>query len=253
VFTSTVNVVFQGREIIDGNEKSHLWVEDGQYLDYYSKTKEQAEKMVIESNCKKTKNGKNDLRTCVLRMGGIYGPDEKTILGRAFYFMSQSVGYFAFCQKKDLKIDWLHIDNAVQGHVKALTKLLDESSNNVSGQIFYLTDDNPVNCYYVLAPLYRILKHREIPNPIPVPIIVQLVFAFFFHVLSLLLGPKFKLPYWGFTFMECYKINVNHYFSVEKAKRYLNYEPKKINQAEWKIIVDSFQKYIAPSGIVNLF
>ena len=52
------------------------------------------------------------------RMGGIYGPDEKTILGRAFYFMSQSVGYFAFCQKKDLKIDWLHIDNAVQGHVK---------------------------------------------------------------------------------------------------------------------------------------
>ena len=67
VFTSTVNVVFQGREIIDGNEKSHLWVEDGQYLDYYSKTKEQAEKMVIESNCKKTKNGKNDLRTCVLR------------------------------------------------------------------------------------------------------------------------------------------------------------------------------------------
>ena len=54
----------------------------------------------------------------ISRMGGIYGPDEKTILGRAFYFMSQSVGYFAFCQKKDLKIDWLHIDNAVQGHVK---------------------------------------------------------------------------------------------------------------------------------------
>ena len=87
--------------------------------------------------------------------------------------------------------------------------MLDESSNNVSGQIFYLTDDNPVNCYYVLAPLYRILKHREIPNPIPVPIIVQLVFAFFFHVLSLLLGPKFKLPYWGFTFMECYKVSQN--------------------------------------------
>ena len=57
------------------------------------------------------------------RMGGIYGPDEKTILGRAFYFMSQSVGYFAFCQKKDLKIDWLHIDNAVQGHVKVKFKV----------------------------------------------------------------------------------------------------------------------------------
>ena len=58
----------------------------------------------------------------IFRMGGIYGPDEKTILGRAIYFMSRNVGYFAFCQKKDLKIDWLHIDNAVQGHVKVKFK-----------------------------------------------------------------------------------------------------------------------------------
>ena len=90
--------------------------------------------------------------------------------------------------------------------LQALTKLLDESSQNVSGQIFYLTDDNPVNCYYVLEPLYKKLHHRDAPNPIPVPIIVQLIFAFVFHALSLLLGPKFKLPYWGFTFMECYKV-----------------------------------------------
>ena len=104
--------------------------------------------------------------------------------------------------------------------LQALTKLLDESSKNVSGQIFYLTDDNPVNCYYVLDPLYRKLHHRSAPNPIPVPIIIQLVFALVFHVLSLLLGPKFKLPYWGFTFMECYKV------SILKKKKIVNDEEK---------------------------
>ena len=74
------------------------------------------------------------------------------------------------------------------------------------------------------------------------------------------MGPKFKMPYWGFTIMEAYKveniaylkpfvnlfhkffffqINVNHYFSVEKAKRLLDYEPKRTNGEDWKVILDS--------------
>ena len=54
----------------------------------------------------------------IFRMGGVYGPNEKTILARSLYLMSTRLGYFSFCHKKDLKIDFLHIDNAVQGHVK---------------------------------------------------------------------------------------------------------------------------------------
>ena len=59
-------MVFQGREIINGNENSHSWLENG-HLDYYSETKHQAEKIIIQSSNKLTKNKTHVLRTCVLR------------------------------------------------------------------------------------------------------------------------------------------------------------------------------------------
>ena len=66
VFTSTVNVVFNGNEILNGDEDSHTWLEDG-HLDFYSRTKHQAEKLVLQSSHQKTKDQKTTLRTCVLR------------------------------------------------------------------------------------------------------------------------------------------------------------------------------------------
>ena len=62
VFSSTVNVVFRGQEIINGTEESHLWIDNGGHLDYYSHTKHLAEKLVIEAN-----GQNNKLKTCVLR------------------------------------------------------------------------------------------------------------------------------------------------------------------------------------------
>ena len=66
VFTSTVNVVFQGKEINNGNEESHKWIEKD-HLDCYSTTKHKAEKMVIQANGHLTKDSSTVLRTCVLR------------------------------------------------------------------------------------------------------------------------------------------------------------------------------------------
>ena len=66
MFTSTVNVVFQGKEIIQGNEKSHLWIEKG-HLDCYSKAKHTAEKMVIGADGKVASDGVTSFRTCILR------------------------------------------------------------------------------------------------------------------------------------------------------------------------------------------
>ena len=116
VFTSTVNVVFAGQEILNGTEESHFWLEKG-HLDFYSETKHQAEKLVIEAS------SSPKLKTCVLRLGGVYGPGEQTILGRSLKLMSTKLGFLSFCHRPDLKIDFLHIDNAVQGHFKVRNKI----------------------------------------------------------------------------------------------------------------------------------
>lgn len=119
MFTSTVNVVFQGKEIINGSEESHLWIDSG-HLDYYSKTKHKAEKLVIAANGQLAKDKATLLRTCVLRLGGVYGPAEKTILQRSLDLMASPIGYLSFCHRRDLKIDFLHIENAVQGHLSVI-------------------------------------------------------------------------------------------------------------------------------------
>ncbi len=141
VFTSTVNVAFDGKEVINGNEETHKWLpKNRKHIDFYSKTKQMAEQITIQANGSLGQDGTTVLRTCVLRlglkllfffllrpvpthylpfrMGGLIGPDEKTILERSLYLMTSKIGYLSLCHKRDLLIDFTHIDNAVQGHLK---------------------------------------------------------------------------------------------------------------------------------------
>ncbi|GLD66162.1 putative short-chain dehydrogenase/reductase family 42E member 2 [Lates japonicus] len=76
VYTSTINVVFAGKPIEDGDEASVLYVPPDVHIDHYSRTKAIAEQMVLSANGCSLKGGEL-LRTCVLRPCGIYGPEEE--------------------------------------------------------------------------------------------------------------------------------------------------------------------------------
>ncbi len=66
VYTSTVNVVYAGQEILDGCELSLPYLDLGQHTDHYSKTKQIAEEMVLTANAHKNENG-SLLHTAALR------------------------------------------------------------------------------------------------------------------------------------------------------------------------------------------
>jgi len=66
VYTSTVNVVYAGQEILDGRELSLPYLDLGQHTDHYSKTKQIAEEMVLTANAHINENG-NLLHTTALR------------------------------------------------------------------------------------------------------------------------------------------------------------------------------------------
>ena len=87
MFISSVNVCFNGKEIINGNEREYKWIECRRclsiqrqesrncqhqtHLDIYSKSKQEAEKIVI-ANSKQGSIGtnvgeNNKLKACVLR------------------------------------------------------------------------------------------------------------------------------------------------------------------------------------------
>ncbi|KAJ8318879.1 hypothetical protein KUTeg_003970 [Tegillarca granosa] len=80
VYTSTYNVVFGGQEICDGDE-SLPYLPLNQHPDHYSRTKSIAEQKVLKVNGSKTLNG-GTLYTCVLRLAGVYGPEEQRHIPR---------------------------------------------------------------------------------------------------------------------------------------------------------------------------
>ena len=87
MFISSVNVCFDGKEIINGDERDYKWIECRRclsiqrqesrncqhqtHLDTYSKSKQEAEKIVLADSTQEsdgTNVGENNkLSTCVLR------------------------------------------------------------------------------------------------------------------------------------------------------------------------------------------
>ena len=69
IFTSSYNVIFSKKELVNVTEEEPYPDDKDQY-DWYSKTKKEAEKMVLAAN-------NEDFRTCALRPNGIYGLGRK--------------------------------------------------------------------------------------------------------------------------------------------------------------------------------
>lgn len=74
IYTSTYNVVFGGREIINGDESMPYFSLHSQ-PDHYGPSKTIAEQLTLSANGTKTSNG-STLITCSLRPAAIYGPNE---------------------------------------------------------------------------------------------------------------------------------------------------------------------------------
>ena len=53
-----------------------------QHPDYYSRTKAIAEQKVLAANGAPFSSGAEELRTCALRLAGVYGPGEQRHLPR---------------------------------------------------------------------------------------------------------------------------------------------------------------------------
>ena len=94
-----------------------------------------------------------------------------------------------------------------------MAKLL-EDCELACGQVFYLNDGNPTNLFFFLDPLYSMLnpKARQCPSAAHIPPLLTTLTSNIFNVLSRVLGVNFYLPFWGFTYMESYKVSCGVFF-----------------------------------------
>ncbi|GAB5371477.1 hypothetical protein AAMO2058_001583100 [Amorphochlora amoebiformis] len=92
IYTSTYNVVFGGHpsnEIENGDE-SAPYLHPDMHCDYYSKTKAEAEKLILKANGVKTREG-HPLRTCSIRPAAIYGEGERRHFARIVKIIKQGL------------------------------------------------------------------------------------------------------------------------------------------------------------------
>jgi len=110
-----------------------------EHVDLYTETKEAAEALVLAADAGSIDDKVEQLRTCVLRPGGIFGLGDRQLVdgfvrGRDLFIIGAG----------DARIDMVDADSVAQGHVAALGHLGEGTDGAANGQIFNLSSGAPM-------------------------------------------------------------------------------------------------------------
>ncbi|XP_067396257.1 short-chain dehydrogenase/reductase family 42E member 1 [Emydura macquarii macquarii] len=227
VYTSTYNVVFGG-QVIENGDESLPYLPLHLHPDHYSRTKSLAEMKVLQANGTELVERKDVLRTCALRPAGIYGPGEQRHLPRIVSYIER--GWFKFVYGDPLSlVEFVNVDNLVQAHILASEALKATKQHIAAGQAYFISDGRPINNFEFFRPLVEGLGY-QFPT-VCLPLSLVYFSAFLTEMVHFLVGRLYNFQPL-LTRTEVYKTGVTHYFSIEKARKELGYEPKQFSLTE---------------------
>jgi 3beta-hydroxy-delta5-steroid dehydrogenase/steroid delta-isomerase len=207
VYTSSVNVVF-GPPVVGADESCPYAPRP---IDLYARTKIAAERLVLHA-------GRSGLATCALRPGGVWGPYagglmlEKLLdqVARGLPLLRIGNGSAA--------VDNTHVDNLVDAHLLA-ARALARRPASISGQAYFITDDEPMDALEWFEPLISALGYSISRARVPAGVMYGVAHAC--EWLERLAGVQPLL-----TRVEVLKVTRPHSFSIEKARVQLGYQPR---------------------------
>ncbi|CAL5384382.1 unnamed protein product [Camellia sinensis] len=247
VYVSTYNVVFGGKEIINGNETLPYFPLDD-YVDPYSRNKCIAKQLVLKSNGRPLNRKKNgNLYTCAIRPAAIYGPGEERHLPRIINLSKLGLLPFKIDEER-AKSDWVYINNLVLALILASMGLLDDIPQReghpiAAGQPYFISDGSPVNSFEFLRPLLQSLEYDlpkrslAVSHALVLGMIFQLVYTILYPWLN-----QWWLPQPLMLPTEVPRVGVTHYFSFLKAKEELGYVPMVSPQEGMAATISYFQE-----------
>lgn len=222
IYTSSIDVVYDGTPITDGDETLPY---PRKHLDYYGKTKMLAEQAVVRANSEA-------LTTAVIRAASIYGPHDK----HRFPAILRTIltdGQFTRIGNGESKISHVFVGNMAYAHVLLLGKLA--SDTPMAGNIYFITDHAAGNFFDFFIPFLEELglayEEQHIPQWVAATIATVLEWRY-----ALFPSEKHK------------RIQLSHYtvgavskdfsFSHAKATRDFGYEPIVSEEAAFKATLD---------------
>lgn len=212
VFTSSPSVTFDGKSQEGINESAAYPV---RWLCHYPHTKALAEQQVLAAaGC--------DLRTCSLRPHLIWGPRDQHLVPRLLDRARK--GQLRRIGNDTNRIDTIYVENAAEAQLLAADALAVKPE--VSGQAYFISQDEPVNCWkwidelLSLAGLPPVQKSLSLGAAWTIGAALETVYK----TLCIHREPRM-------TRFLAAQLGVSHYFDIARAKRDLGYSPR-VSMAE---------------------
>nr|TKV95635.1 hypothetical protein SEVIR_9G375900v2 [Setaria viridis] len=228
IHTSSSAVVFDGVHGLFNVDES-LPYPDKQFPDAYARTKAEAEKFVMKAN------GIDDLLTCCIRPGAIFGPGDMILptldqYGQTLFIIGDGKNYD----------DFVYVENVVHGHICADRTLSTmKGAQRSGGKAYFITNMEPMNMWDFLYMVQEELGYKRL---------------FKIRIPLLIIKPISYLVEWGYKVFYHYGMcqphiltparikytTLNRTFSCNKAIEELGYKPTVTIMDGLKATVESY-------------
>ncbi len=210
VYVSSASVVYQGKDIENGDE-SLPYAAESQAP--YADSKIAAEREVLAAH------DPSGLGTCAIRPHVIYGPGDGRFLP-AIMRRAQS-GALRFGVGRENKLsDFTYIDNLIDSLVLADRRLTEDPT--LGGRAWFVTNGEPMGFWDFVDRVLVAMNLPKIKGRIPYSLAYAL--AALAEQINSVLG-RDAGPENGFTRFAVRYMCTHHYFSIERARRDLGYQP----------------------------
>jgi nucleoside-diphosphate-sugar epimerase len=211
VYISSASAVYEGRDIENGDERlPYSRISQAPYAD----SKIRAEQLVLAAD------GQGGTRTCAIRPHVVFGAEDNrfipSIVGKAREGkLTRAIG------RRDKLSDFTYIDNLVDAVVAAEARL--EPGSRVCGEAYFVTNGEPMAFFDFIEKFVVAMGYPPIRGS--VPFWLAYAVAAVAEAIDTLKGGTLNAESGLSRFAVRYMVT-HHYFSIDKARRDLDWAPK---------------------------
>lgn len=209
IYISSAGVVFDGTHMRNIDESKPY---PSRYIDYYSQTKAEAERLVLAANT-------DTMLTCALRPSAIFGEGDSLYVPRLIDAGRQGKSRYIIGNGKT-KWEFTYVGNLVSACIKASENLTVDSP--LGGQAYFITNDETSVLWEHMGVILKSLGYE--PPTTCIPFIVCYVLACIVGAILFLISPVYR-PQKPPTFNKhrVMLLTTDRSISCEKAKRDFGY------------------------------
>jgi len=166
VHTSTLDVVYDGRPVREGDERLPY---PRRYYNAYAETKALSEQAALAADGSRHADGAGRLRSCALRPCGMWGERDPFHISNLLRMARAGKLLFRMGNGR-ARFQHVYVGNVAHAHLLAARSLL--AAGAACGQVYLITDFPPSNFFSYYAPILEALGHplppawRSLPYPL---------------------------------------------------------------------------------------